>query len=150
MADALWSGRRFRTFNVLDDFNREALRIGVDTNPPAARIVRVLDELREMRGTPQRLRMDNGPELIRDTLAKWAKRYGIELLFVQPGRPMQNGYIERFNRTYRQEVLNAYVFETLNEVRRMTADWLVRYNEQRPHESLCNLSPRQYLIAKSL
>ncbi len=94
--------------------------------------------------------MDNAPDLISDALAKWAKRYGVELLFIQPGRPMQNGYMERFNRTYRQEVLNAYVFETLNEVRRMIADWLVRYNEKRPHESLGDLSPRQYLMAKSL
>ena len=150
MSDALWSGRRFRTFNVIDDFNREALRIEVDSSLPAQRIVRALEQLVELRGKPQKLRMDNGPELISDTLASWAKNHGIELMFIQPGRPMQNGYIERFNRTYRQEVLNAYVFETLGDVRRMTADWIVRYNEQRPHESLGDLSPRQYLMAKSL
>jgi len=150
MSDALWSGRRFRTFNVIDDFNREALRIEVDSNLPARRIVRALEQLIELRGKPLKLRMDNGPELISDTLASWAKSHGIELLFIQPGRPMQNGYIERFNRTYRQEVLNAYVFETLGEVRRMTAEWIVRYNEQRPHESLGDLSPRHYLMAKSL
>jgi putative transposase len=149
MSDALWSGRRFRTFNVLDDYNREALRIEIDTSLPSARIVRALDELVELRGPPQRLRMDNGPELISDTLAKWASRHKIELLFIQPGKPMQNGYIERFNRTYREEVLNCYIFETLNEVRRMTADWLTRYNERRPHESLGNLTPKQYLMAKS-
>jgi len=149
MSDALWSGRRFRTFNVIDDFNREALRIEVDSNLPAQRIVRALEQLVELRGKPQKLRMDNGPELISDTLASWAKGHGIELIFIQPGRPMQNGYIERFNRTYRQEVLNAYVFVSLSEVRRMTADWIVRYNEQRPHESLGDLSPKQYLMAKS-
>jgi putative transposase len=149
MSDALWSGRRFRTFNVLDDFAREALRIEIDTSLPAARVVRALDQLVEIRGKPRRLRMDNGPELISDTLGKWAKRHCIDLLFIQPGRPMQNGYIERFNRTYREEVLNAYVFETLNEVRRMTAEWLVGYNERRPHEALGNLSPRQFLMAKS-
>lgn len=93
--------------------------------------------------------MDNGPELISDTLAKWASRHHIELLFIQPGKPMQNGYIERFNRTYREEVLNCYIFETLNEVRRMTADWLTRYNERRTHESLGNLTPKQYLMSKS-
>jgi putative transposase len=149
MSDALWSGRRFRTFNVIDDFNREALRIEVDTSLPAQRIVRALNELIELRGRPQKLRMDNGPELISDTLAKWADRHCVKLLFIQPGRPMQNAYIERFNRTYRTEVLNAYVFETLGEVRRMTSDWLVRYNEHRPHESLGDLSPRQYLMAIS-
>jgi len=94
-------------------------------------------------------RMYYGPELISDTLAKWANRHRVELLFIQPGKPMQNGYIERFNRTYRTEVLNAYVFETLGEVRRMTADWLIGYNERRPHESLGDLSPRQYLMAIS-
>jgi len=149
MSDALWSGRRFRTFNVIDDFNREALCIEIDTNLPAVRIVRALDELVLMRGTPQRLRLDNGPELVSGALERWARRHGVELAFIQPGKPMQNGIVERFNRTYRQEVLNCYVFETLGEVRRMTADWLPRYNEQRPHESLGNLAPRQYLMAKS-
>jgi putative transposase len=149
MSDALWCGRRYRTFNVLDDFNREALRIEIDTNLPAARVVRALDELVQIRGTPVRLRLDNGPELVSEALERWARRLGIALRFIQPGRPMQNGIIERFNRTYREEVLDCYVFETLDEVRRMTADWLVRYNEQRPHEALGNLSPKQYLMAKS-
>jgi putative transposase len=149
MADALWSGRRFRTFNVLDDFNREALRIEIDTSLPAARIIRALDELVELRGSPRQVRMDNGPEFISEAFSRWALRHRIEPLFIQPGKPMQNGYIERFNRTYREEVLNAYVFETLDEVRRMTVDWLARYNTQRPHEALGNLSPTQYLMAKS-
>lgn len=147
MSDALWSGRRFRTFNVLEDFNREALRIEIDTNLPAARVVRVLDELVDIRGRPERLRLDNGPELISDALSDWAKRHGnVQLAFIQPGKPMQNALIERFNRTYREEVLDCYVFETLGEVRRMTAEWLTRYNHQRPHEALGNLSPRQFLI----
>ena len=149
MSDALWSGRRFRTFNVIDDFNREALRIEIDTSLPAKRIVRALDELIELRGKPTGLRIDNGPELISDELERWARRHGIELRFIQPGRPMQNGLIERFNRTYREEVLDCYVFETLDEVRRMTADWITRYNEIRPHESLGNVAPRQYLMAQS-
>jgi putative transposase len=90
-----------------------------------------------------------GPELISADLEAWARQHGVRLLFIQPGKPNQNAYIERFNRTYRNEVLDCYVFETLDEVRRMTTDWLVRYNEQRPHESLGNLSPRQYLMARS-
>jgi len=112
--------------------------------------VRALDQLIEIRGKPQVLRTDNGPEFVGVALSNWAKRHGVELRFIQPGRPMQNGYIERFNRTYREEVLNCYVFETLGEVRRMTSEWMPRYNEIRPHESLGNLSPRQYLMAKSL
>ncbi len=149
MADALWSGRRFRTFNVIDDFNREVLKIEIDTSLPAPRIVRALNELIEIRGKPAAIRLDNGPELISAELERWARRRGIERRFIQPGRPMQNGLIERFNRTYREEVLDCYVFETLTEVRRMTADWIKRYNEQRPHESLGNLSPTHYLMAKS-
>jgi putative transposase len=149
MSDALWSGRRFRTFNVIDDFNREGLRIEIDNSLPARRIVRALDELIEIRGKPAGLRMDNGPELISEELENWARCHGIKRLFIQPGRPMQNGLVERFNRTYREEVLDCYVFETLDEVRRMTADWIIRYNEIRPHESLGNLAPRAYLMAKS-
>ena len=94
------------------------------------------------------LRMDSGPELISGDLETWARHHAVELRFIQPGKPNQNAYIERFNRTYRDEVLDCYVFEILEEVRRMTADWLVRYNEHRPHESLGNLSPRQYLMAR--
>lgn len=149
MADALWNGRRFRTFNVLDDFNREALRIEIDTSLPARRVVRALDELVELRGCPRTLRIDNGPELISAELESWAKRRGVELRFIQPGKPNQNAFIERFNRTYRNEVLDCYVFETLEEVRRMTADWITRYNEQRPHESLGDRPPREFLMAQS-
>ena len=148
MSDALWSGRRFRTFNVLDDFNRGAQRVEIDTSLPAARIVRALDELVEVRGKPRRVRIDNGPEFLSEVFARWAKRHDIELTLIQPGKPMPNGYVERFNRSYREELLNACGFEFLDEVRRMTADWLARYNEYRPHESLNNLSPIQYLAAK--
>jgi putative transposase len=85
MSDALWSGRRFRTFNVMDDFNREVLRIEIDTSLPAKRIVRALDELIELRGKPAALRLDNGPELISEALEKWAKRHDVERRFIQPG-----------------------------------------------------------------
>lgn len=128
MADALWSGRRFRTFNVNDDFNRESLRIEIDTSLPSPRVVRALDELVELRGAPQRLRLDNGPEFISVALRQWAERHDVELLHIQPGKPTQNAYIERFNRTFRTEVLDRYVFTSLHEVRRMTEDWRHRYN----------------------
>ena len=149
MADSLWSGRRFRTFNVMDDYNREALRIEIDTSLPAARVVRALDELIETRGKPARLRLDNGAELVSRALADWAVRNAIELKFIQPAKPVQNAYIERFNRTYRTEVLDCYVFNTLNEVRRVTADWLHRYNHERPHKALGRVSPKAYAMAKS-
>ncbi len=149
MSDALWSGRRFRTFNVIDDFNRESLRIEIDTSLPAVRVIRALDELIEVRGTPKRLRLDNGPELVSHALAVWAKQHGIDLVFIQPGKPTQNAYIERFNRTYRTEVLDRYIFSTLTEVRAMTEDWRQRYNHRRPHHALGGLPPVRYAMAKS-
>ena len=95
---------------MLNDFNREALRIAIETNLPTARIVKALDELIEMRGKPKRLRMDNGPEFVSRLLTEWAKRRGIVLQFIQSGKSTQNAFIERFNRTYRTEILDCYVF----------------------------------------
>lgn len=149
MADALWSGRRFRTFNVNDDFNRESLRIEIDTSLPSQRVIRALDELVELRGAPRRLRLDNGPEFISAALRQWAQRHDVELLHIQPGKPTQNAYIERFNRTYRTEVLDRYVFTSLHEVRHMTEDWRYRYNHQRPHRALGGLPPVVYAMASS-
>ena len=142
MSDCLYSGRRFRTFNVLDEFNREGLDIEIDTSIPSERVVRVLEGIRQVRGSaPKRLRLDNGPELISSVLERWAAEHGVRLQFIQPGKPTQNAFIERYNRTYRTEVLDAYLFETLDEVRALTRDWLVRYNHRRPHESLGGLTP---------
>lgn len=148
MSDSLGNGRRFRTFNVIDDYSREILAIEIDLSLPAQRIIRVLDRLVEYRGRPQRIRMDNGPEFISVHLASWAEEMGISLEFIQPGRPMQNGYIERFNRSYRSEILDRYLFRTLDEVRILTEDWMVEYNEIRPHESLGNLPPKVFLERK--
>ncbi len=96
MADALWSGRRFRTFNVNDDFNRESLRIEIDTSLPSQRVIRALDELVQLRGAPRRLRLDNGPEFISAALRQWAQQHRVELVHIQPGKPTQNACIERF------------------------------------------------------
>ena len=148
MSDSLMCGRRFRTFNVIDDFNREVLAIEIDLNLPALRVVRVLDRVVAWRGYPNKLRMDNGPEFISSTLAEWAEQHQIQLEFINPGRPTQNSYIERFNRTYRDEILNMYVFKTLNEVRELTEKWLIEYNDERPHSALNDLTPWEYL-AKS-
>ncbi len=114
MHDALVCGRRFRTFNVVDDFNREALAIEIDLNIPAQRVVRVLDRIVANRGYPLKIRMDNGPELVSLALAQWAEEHGVMLDFIKPGKPTQNAFIERFNRTYRTEVLDFYLFRTLN------------------------------------
>ena len=144
MSDALSNGRTFRTLNVIDDYNREALWIEVDTSLPAEQVVRVLEQLLDWRGKPARIRMDNGPELISQRLESWAQEKHIELLHIQPGKPAQNAYIERFNRTYREEVLDAYLFDDLEEVRLITESWLKDYNTIRPHESLQGVSPRQF------
>ena len=149
MSDALITGQRFRTFNVIDDFNREILDIEIDTNLPSARVVRVLDRIAAWRGYPEKLRMDNGPELVSITLAEWAEKHSVKLDFIKPGNPTQNSYIERFNKTYRNEILDFYLFSSLNEVREITQNWINEYNTERPHESLGQFTPVEYLMLKS-
>ena len=148
MSDALMCGRRFRTFNVVDDFNREVLAIEIDLSLPAPRIIRVLDRVALFRGYPEKLRVDNGPEFISLALADWAEEHNVMLDFIQPGKPTQNSYIERFNRTYRDELLDLYLFRTLREVRHMTAKWMTLYNQERPHDALNDMTPVEYLQAK--
>jgi putative transposase len=147
MSDTLRDGRRFRTFNVLEDFNREALAIEVDLNLPSIRVIRVLERIAERRGYPEKMRCDNGPEFISIALAGWAEDHGVHLDFIQPGKPTQNSYVERFNRTYRDEILDLYLFSSLTEVRNLTREWIRKYNEERPHDSLGDLSPMEYLMA---
>ena len=144
MSDSLVSGRAFRTLNILDDFNREALWIEVDTSLPAERVIRVLEMLISWRGRPAQIRTDNGPELIASRLEKWAEEHQIILAHIQPGKPAQNAFIERFNRTFREDVLDAYVFDSLSEVRDIAEQWLEEYNAIRPHDALQGLSPYQY------
>ena len=145
MSDALWCGKRFRTFNLVDDYNREVLTIEVARSFTADRVVVALDRVATWRGYPQKLRVDNGPELTSVRLADWAEQRNVTLEFIKPGRPMQNGFIERFNRTYRTEVLDMFVFKQLKEVQEITENWVTEYNEVRPHESLGNLTPKEYL-----
>ena len=147
MSDTLRDGRRFRTFNVLEDFNREILAIEVDLNLPAARVIRVLDRIAEQKGYPEKMRCDKGPVFVSIALAGWAEDHGIRLDFIKPGKPTQNSYVERFNRTYRDEILDLYLFSSLSEVRDLTTEWMKKYNEQRPHDSLGDLTPVEYLVA---
>ena len=150
MHDRLASGRTFRTFNVIDDFNREALAIEIDTSLPAQRVVRVLDTLAAWRGYPQRLRSDNGPEFISNKLDEWAEKHDVLLDFIQPGKPAQNAYIERFNRTYREEVLDSCLFDSLAEARAITEEWLEEYNAIRPHDALGGFTPYRYAVVAAL
>jgi putative transposase len=148
MSDSLFDGRTFRTFNVVDDYNREALGIEVDLNLPAKRIIRVLERIAMWRGYPIQIRCDNGPELVSLAMAEWAENNGVILEFIQKGKPTQNSFVERFNKTYRDEILDFYIFNTLSEVREITNSWLNEYNLERPHESLGNLTPVEYLQKK--
>ncbi|XUD93978.1 Integrase catalytic domain-containing protein [Oleidesulfovibrio alaskensis] len=145
MSDSLYAGKRFRTFNVIDDFNRELLHVEIDTSITGRRLIRVFERLRLERGLPQVLRTDNGPEFLSGEFVAWAESAGMSIQYIQPGEPNQNAYIERFNRTYRTEVLDLYLFRTLNEVREITHWWKIEYNEQRPHDSLGDLTPSEFL-----
>jgi putative transposase len=149
MSDALMCGRRFRAFNVVDDFNREALAIEIDLNLPAQRVIRVLERVAMFRGYPGKLRIDNGPEFVSLALADWAEEHDVSLEFIKPGKLSQNSFVERFNRTYRDELLDLYLFRTLGEVRQMTKKWMQRYNEERPHDSLNDMAPVEFLRAHS-
>lgn len=131
VSDALYCGRRFRTLNVLDEGVREGLGIEVDTSLPSERVVRVLEQITSWRGYPKEIRCDNGPEFLSQAFADWCRVHEIGVRYIQPGKPNQNAYIERFNRTYREEVLDFYLFEDLDQVREITHEWLGRYNEQR-------------------
>lgn len=149
MHDSLANGRPIRTLNILDEFNREGLWIEVATSLPAARVIQVLDMLAQWHSYPAQLRLDNGPELISQTLATWAAAHGVSLAFIQPGKPAQNAFIERFNRTYREEVLDAYLFDSVAEAQAITETWLEEYNAIRPHEALGGKPPYQYQPEKA-
>lgn len=144
MSDSLIDSRKFRVLNVIDDFNRESLSVEVDTSLPALRVIRELDKIVETREAPEVLRIDNGPEFISHQLQQWCENRNIKLLYIQPGKPTQNAFIERKNGSMRRELLNAYIFTSLKEVRQMCAEWRKDYNEERPHKSLGYLSPLKY------
>jgi putative transposase len=145
MADALYDGRGFRTLNVIDESNREGLAIEVASSIPSARVIRVLDDLIRLYGRPTRVRVDNGPELTAEAFVEWCKAQRIDIGYIQPGKPDQNTFIERFNRTFREEVLDAYLFDSLEQVREITETWLTTYNTERPHDSLGRMPPRMFL-----
>jgi len=145
MSDTLWDGRRFRLLNIIDDYNREVLYIESDLSLPTVRLIRVLEYLKEFRGLPQMIRVDNGPEFISHKLDMWCRENKITLAFIQPGKPMQNGFVERCNGNIRKELLNAYVFTTLQEVREKAEEWRQDYNCSRPHQSLGFVPPVEFI-----
>jgi putative transposase len=147
MSDSLWDGRKYRVLNVIDDYNREMLAMEVDFSLPALRVIRVLEFLKEFRGLPKMIRVDNGPEFISHQLDEWCRKHGISLVYIQPGKPMQNGYVERCNGSVRRELLNTNVFYTLSEVRAYVEEWMDDYNRDRPHEALGYRAPLDLLEA---
>ena len=144
MHDALSNGRKFRTLNVIDDYNREVLAIGAHLSIGSKLVTDVLNDIIIERGKPKIIRVDNGPEFISSILGDWCYNRDIKLQFIQPGKPTQNGYVERFNRTFRREILDAYIFDSLDQVRLLTEEWIQEYNTERPHEALGGIPPAQY------
>lgn len=144
MSDNLADGRSFRVLNVIDDHNRESLNNKGSISFPSRRVLRELEELIEYYGKPKFIRTDNGPEFRSNEYKKWFERHGIERVYSEPGKPMQNGYIERFNRTFREDVLDAYLFSSISQFQIIADKWCEDYNDNHPHGSLGRKSPREY------
>lgn len=147
MSDALQNQRKFRTLNIIDDYNREALWIEVAYSMPSSFVVAILERTIKENGSPSKIRVDNGPEFCSKEFTEWCESKQIAIQYIQPGKPMQNGYIERFNRTYRQDILDSYLFNDLDQVIELTQQWLEDYNNCRPHESLGGKAPVKYKAA---
>ncbi len=145
MSDSLWSGRKYRLLNIIDEFNRELLDVEIDTSLPTLRVIGALERLIECKGKPNAIRLDNGPEFISTKLELWCKNNKIELIFIRPGKPTENARVERFNGSMRRELLNSHIFTSLKDVREKVYEWMFDYNNHRPHEALGNLSPIKFL-----
>ena len=144
MSDSLYNGVRFRVLNIIDEGVREALDIVVDISLPASRVVRTLEQLKAERGLPKMIRVDNGPEMTSEVFSSWCENNNVNISYIEPGKPNQNAYIERFNRSYRNEVLSPHLFDSLSQVRELSWAWMLSYNEERPHESLGNIPPSEF------
>lgn len=144
MRDTLGDGRVFRTLNIVDDYTRECLAIEVDTSLPGARVVRVLERLASTGRQPLHIVVDNGPEFASKALDQWAAMRGVSLRFIDPGKPVQNAFVESFNGKFRDECLNGHWFTSLEEARNVSEGWRIDYNEQRPHQSLQYKTPVEF------
>lgn len=145
MTETLYDARRVRLLTILDEGNREGLDIVAGVSVPSRRVIRALEALVVVYGRPSAIRVDNGPEFTAQPFVDWCTGHGIAIHYIQPGKPDQNAYIERFNRTYRTEVLNAHLFESVAELQAITDAWLTVYNQERPHDSLGRVPPLTFL-----
>ena len=145
MHDQLADGRSIRLFNVIDDFNREALGIEIDFSLPSERVIRTLKQIIGWRGKPMAIRCDNGPEYLSSAITEWASQWGIKLEYIQPGKPQQNAYIERYNRTVRYAWLACLLFDSIEQVQDYATRWLWTYNHERPNMALGGITPMQKL-----
>ncbi|HKK88678.1 MAG TPA: IS3 family transposase [Saprospiraceae bacterium] len=144
MTDSLEDGRAIRVLNIIDDCNRECLMSKCSISYPSERVIRELEMLAEQVGYPKHIRTDNGPEFQSRTYKAWCQSKGIQVVYSEPGKPMQNGYVERFNRTFREDVLDAYLFNSISQVNVIAEKWKEEYNNKHPHKSLGRMSPREY------
>jgi len=149
MEDKLTNGRRFRTLNIIDDYNREALNIVVDYSFPSDKVVETIEQIIEWRGQPEEIRSDNGTEFTAKAFEGFCGKLGIRHLKSSKGKPMQNGYIERFNRTYREDVLNMHLFENIHQVKDLTEKFTEDYNLKHPHDGLADMTPIEFLNHRS-
>lgn len=147
MSDSLENKRKFRTLNIMDDYNRKAVSIEADFSIPAQKLIGAMKRAIHENGKPVKVRVDNGPEFISSDFVEWCAKENIVIQYIQPGKPMQNGYIERFNRTFREDILDAYLFEDIMQVRILAEEWMKDYNNNRPHESLGGVPPLKYKAA---
>lgn len=144
MTDVLVNGNKFRTLNIVDQYNRKCLKIEIQTSMPAWRVINILNQVIEEYGKPSGIRTDNGPEFTSHLFQNWLEESKIEWVKIQKGKPQQNAIIERFNRTYREDILDANLFRTLDNVRDLTQNWIEDYNNERPHEALNYQTPNEY------
>jgi putative transposase len=142
--DAFASGRRFRTLNLMDSFTRYALRIEVDTSLPGLRVVRALEELKGQGRKAEAIVIDNGTEFTSQVVDQWAHENQVQLQFITPGRPMENGFIESFNGKFRDECLNENWFIDLADARQKIEEWRCDYNKARPHSALGYRTPEEF------
>jgi len=144
MHDVLDNGRKFRVLNVIDDYNREALAVESEHSFPAIKVIDVMERLIEFKGKPDNIRVDNGSEFIARVFKQWCASKQITIQYIQPGKPMQNAYVERFNRHFREDVLDAYIFDHIRDVKQHAENWRQDYNHYHPHKSLMGMSPMQF------